>query len=132
MSMAYNWDISRVRDTMQPFIDLAERVKGNTGTYCARGGLIFHGYRVNSYCRIKVPGLNVTFDCYIKRRDDVPEFMILRYIHESTPPRSVPMQEIPGGSLDKRYNPSRLGQYNENQLRQALADWAALARVANM
>ncbi len=100
------------------------------------GGLRFgHGYRVNSYCRIKVPGLNVTFDCCIRARTDVPEFQLLCYQWDSAPPNeSVHLVHLrdgmPGRALDERYNARPLRRYGADQLHDALADWIALAEFA--
>ena len=83
--MAYVWNLKRVHANCT---DLERSVRGNElKAFSDAGGLRFwHGYRVNSYCRIKVPGLNVTFDCCIRARTDVPEFQLLCYQWDLAPP----------------------------------------------
>ena len=111
--MTFNWTQRTVEETLRPFVDVAADVRGNMRkAYCERGGLLLHGQqrcRINSYSGIKVLGLNVTFGCSVRRGEDAPEFVLIRYLHGRVPLRIVPLSEIPGGSPDELYNASRLG-----------------------
>ena len=69
------WNQKVVRETLQPFVETARMVRVNSRKpYSPAGGRKRKGAYIDSYCAIKVPGLNATFNCFVEKQGDEPRF----------------------------------------------------------
>jgi len=108
------WNQKRVRETLQPFVETARMVRVNSRKpYSPAGGRKRKGAYIDSYCAIKVPGLNATFNCFVEKQGDEPSFSLR---HAMTR----------GG-----YNIRPLAVFNEAELGNALRLWREIAQQAN-
>jgi len=108
------WNQKRVRETLRPFVETAQTVRINSRkSYSPAGGRRRVGAYVDSYCAIKVPGLNATFNCFVEKQGDEPSFSLR---HAMTR----------GG-----YNIRPLAVFNEAELGNALRLWREIAHQAN-
>ena len=108
------WNQKRARETLQPFVEAAQTVRVNSRKpYSAAGGRKRKGAYIDSYCAIKVPGLNATFNCFLEEQGDQPRFSL--------------RQAITGGT----YNIRPLAVFDEAELGTALRLWREIAQQAN-
>jgi hypothetical protein len=107
------WNADSVRETMEPFKNVAATVRDNQRTtFTDAGGLRIGRSKddlervwIDTYSGIKTDAINAVFVCYIKRPGDEPEFQL-------------------------RINGVLAGSYNADQLNEALSEWQAIAARA--
>ena len=108
------WNQKRVRETLRPFVETAQTVRINSRkSYSPAGGRRRVGAYVDSYCAIKVPGLNATFNCFVEKQGDEPTFSLRHATTRGT------------------YNIRPLAVFNEGELGNALGLWREIAQEAN-
>ena len=108
------WNQKRVRETLQPFVETARMVRVNSRKpYSPAGGRKRKGAYIDSYCAIKVPGLNATFNCFVEKLGDEPSFSLRHATTSGT------------------YNIRPLAEFNEAELGNALRLWREIAHQAN-
>lgn len=111
--LALRWNQDTVRDTMQPFKDVAVAVTLNQRTaYTEAGGFKVGRTKddpervwIDTYSAIKTQAVNAVFVCYIKQPGNEPEFQL-------------------------QVNGKHIRSYNADQLTDALTEWRMVAAQA--